>query len=290
MDDAPSFLEPVDEIDDRAEGVETDRLPQAGASSLPGVRRIGVDDTEEDVAEDVTEESTDDDAQLSDGPALQAFASEFENPEGHPIVSIVLVHQGSTALSPEVLDGLPPHLSFAVDAGMGNAASIARSYREAGREVVMLPSLPEGAAPQDVEQAMQVNLEMIPEAVAIMDLSGSSFQSDRSAVRQVVDVVADTGHGVITFPRGLNAAHQEAQRAGVPTGLIFRKVDDSDETQEQIRRALDRAAFRARQNEGVILVGTTEDNTLAAIVEWALGNRSASVMIAPVSASLQANE
>ena len=73
---------------------------------------------------------------------------------------------------------------------------------------------------------------------------------------------------------------------GVPTGLIFRDLDGVEETQEQMRRTMDRAAFRARQNPGVILMGTTSDATMAAIIEWALGNRAESVMIAPVSATL----
>ena len=156
----------------------------------------------------------------------------------------------------------------------------------AGREVVLIPALPQGARPQDVEQALRVNFETIPEAVAIMDVSGGRFQSDRAAVSQVVDVVSDTGHGLITFPRGLNTVHQRAERAGVPTGLIFRNLDGGNETSEQIRRTMDRAAFRARQEDAVILVGTTSALTLGAILEWSLGNRSTSVTIAPISAAL----
>ena len=72
----------------------------------------------------------------------------------------------------------------------------------------------------------------------------------------------------------------------MPTGLIFRQLDGGNETSEQIRRTMDRAAFRARQDEAVILVGTTGDATLGAIVEWAMGNRATSVTIAPISAAL----
>ena len=165
-------------------------------------------------------------------------------------------------------------------------ADLASAYRSAGREIVMIPSLPEGATPQDVEQALSVNFETIPEAVAIMDVSGNSFQSDRDSIQQVVDVVTDSGHGMITFPRGLNTAHQSATRAGVPTGLIFRRLDGGGETRDQIRRTLDRAAFRARQDEAVILVGTTALDTLATIVEWSTGNRAATVTLAPISAAL----
>ena len=188
-----------------------------------------------------------------------------------------------------MMDVLPDTVAFAIDAGMPRAAIIASEYRALGREVVMIPSLPIAATPQDVEQALRVNFETVPEAVAVMDNSGDSFQSDRAAVAQVVDVVAVSGHGLITFPRGLNTAHQRAERAGVPTGLIFRDIDGGGESNEQIRRAMDRAAFRARQDEAVILVGRTSELTIEALQEWLLGNRAASVTLVPISAALQAD-
>ena len=151
----------------------------------------------------------------------------------------------------------------------------------------MIPSLPAGAAPQDVEVALSANLESIPQAVALMDVTGSSFQSDREAVAQVVDVVSSTGHGLITFPRGLNTAHQQAERAGLPTGLIFRLLDGDNETEEQIRRTLDRAAFRARQNDAVILVGSATPSTMATVAAWA-EDAGDDITLAPVSRALRA--
>ncbi len=292
-------LQPVTTLTDEDSNLVTDRdASPSGGSSLPVVRRFGdnsAEPEEEEVALLEEPESAPADAVgdasegMASGPALSAFRSAFEAPEGLPLMSIVLVHQGEAALAPAVLEALDPQIGFAIDASEPNAAAIAAAYRAAGREVVMIPSLPAGATPQDIEQALTVNFERIPEAVAVMDVSGSSFQSDRNAVAQVVDVVSASGHGLITFPRGLNTAHQEAQRAGVPTGLIFRNLDGGGETQEQIRRGLDRAAFRARQDEAVILVATTGSTTLAAITEWALGNRAETVAIAPVSAALDGN-
>ncbi len=292
-------LQPVTTLTDGASSLVTDRDDGSdGGTTLPVVRRFGDNSAqpeEEEIAlldtgeEDALDDAAEGDGSPMTGPALRAFSSTFEAPEGLPLMSIVLVHLGGAALSPEVLEALDPQIAFGVDASDPGAADIARAYRAAGREVVMIPALPAGAAPQDIEQALSVNLERIPEAVALMDVSGSSFQSDRSAVAQVVDVVAASGHGLITFPRGLNTAHQEAQRAGVATGLIFRNLDGGGETQEQIRRGLDRAAFRARQDEAVILVATTGSTTLAAITEWALGNRAQTVAIAPVSVALDGN-
>ncbi len=295
--EAPSLLEKVETLDDKADNVETDRLPRigstggnTGAGALPTIRRIGESAAEDD---DVTEEPGEavgeqavTEAEPSDGPAIRVFGAEFANPDGNPLLSLVLVQQGDSVIGETELDGLPQAVAFAIEAGTDTASGLAAFYRAAGREVVMIPSLPEGARPQDVEQALRVNLETLPEAVAIMDVSGSSFQSDRNAVQQIVDVVTATGHGLITFPRGLNTAHQSAERAGVPAGLIFRKLDGSGETGEQIRRALDRAAFRARPDEAVILVGSTAPDTLAAIAEWVSGNRAKSVTLAPISAAL----
>jgi polysaccharide deacetylase 2 family uncharacterized protein YibQ len=220
-----------------------------------------------------------------DGPALSAFAMDYDAPEGTALVSVVLLHDGPEPLSDSDLRRLPPSVGFAVDAGAPNAAGVASEYRRAGREVVMIPSLPMGASPQDVEVALSVNLERIPQAVAVMDVSGSSFQSDREAVAQVVAVIGDTGHGLITFPRGLNTAHQQAERAGLPTGLIFRLLDDDNETDEQIRRTLDRAAFRARQSDAVILVGHVRPGTIVAVADWA-ADVGGDVTLAPVSAAL----
>lgn len=290
---------------DAVDLVENDAEPRA----LPTVRRLGGENSPEPEAELDTDQPVEGDApivnenvvtendapaadaELAEGvaPAIQAFGTAFENADGTPLMSLVLVQTGSDALTQDQLDGLPVSVAMALDASGAGASQLAGAYRSAGREVVLIPSLPQGATPQDVEQALQVNFDAIPEAVALMDASGSSFQSDRAAVQQIVDVVTNSGHGLITFPRGLNTAHQSATRAGVPTGLIFRRLDDGGETQDQIRRTLDRAAFRARQDQAVILVGTTSPATMAAIVEWSTGNRAASVTLAPISAALLNN-
>ena len=303
------FFEPVEEITDRAPEVETDRLPRIGdapaaaetalsepespqeeaepepeseQATLPTIRRLpGASDEEE-----LLDLPSEDDPLPPDAPALLKWRTAFETTDDRPLMSVVLVHEGASALADAALAGVPDVVAIGIDAGQQDAARIAADYRTAGREVVLIPSLPAGATPQDVEVALQVNFETVPEAVAVMDSSGESFQSDRAAVAQIVDVVATTGHGLITFPRGLNTAHQRAERSGVPTGLIFRDIDGEGQSNEQIRRAMDRAAFRARQDTAVILVGRTRPETLAALTEWALGNRAASVTIAPVSTAL----
>lgn len=288
------FFTPVDSLGDRAESVEVNRLPTVGDDSggLPVVRRLpGTPVTEETEGEDVAalivREETEEEAPEPGGPAIRAHAMDYDGADVGAVVSVVLLHDGASAMPASTIDRLPPTVAFAVEASAPNAAEIASAYRRAGREVVMIPSLPPNAAPQDVEVALSDNLSRIPEAVAIMDLSGDSFQSDRSAVSQVVAVIGDTGHGLITFPRGLNTAHQQAERAGLPAGLIFRVLDEDGETDDQIRRTLDRAAFRARQSDAVILVGHTRDGTIDTLAAWA-NDMDETISLAPVSVALTA--
>lgn len=282
------FFTPVETFEDRADNVETDRLPtiSSGADQsggLPAVRRLPGNPIE--LGQETAPEETSEAREPVEGPAIERFGIDFDRPSGSAAVSVILLHDGSEIMANTDLEALPDTIAFAVDAGAPNAAAIAASYRAAGREVVMIPSLPQGATPQDVEVALGISLDRVPEAVAVMDVSGSSFQADREAIAQVVAVVSDSGHGLITYPRGLNAAHQQAERAGVPTGLIFRILDEDGETGEQIRRTLDRAAFRARQSDAVILVGHTRQITMAAIREWA-PEVGGDVTLAPISSAL----
>ena len=184
-------------LDEQAETVETDRLPRIGdtdttgeegadGDSLPTIRRLGNEATAEAEEEEETQEVVDEaEAEAEDtptGPAIVAFGKEFSNANGTPLLALVLVQEGEAALDTETIEALPASIAFALDAGLAGADASAARYRSAEREVVMIPSLPDGARPQDVEQALRVNFEVIPEAVAIMDVSGSSFQSDRAAV------------------------------------------------------------------------------------------------------------
>ena len=269
-----SFFSPVDTLTDQPGDTGTSRLPQIGEEQV-AAPDTGVGDLTADAAAV--------EADQPDLPALEAFAVPFETTGEEALVALVLVQEGPV-LTDEQLAQIPPFVSFAIDASLPEAAEAAARYRAAGREVVLIPSLPANARPQDVEQALRANLDRVPEAVALMDVTGSSFQSDRNAVQQIVDAISDTGHGLVTFPRGLNTAHQSADRAGIKTGLVFRNIDGGGESGEQIRRALDRAAFRARQDDAVILVGTTRPDTLVAVVEWAVGNQA--VTLAPISAAL----
>ncbi|NRA99473.1 MAG: divergent polysaccharide deacetylase family protein [Rhodobacteraceae bacterium] len=271
---------PVPPAEDLAPSVRTNELPQiGGAPTVEDDGAVEVADTSEEAIEPI--------ATPGEG-ALRAFRRGFENPGDQPLLSVILVHDETTDL--QTLNGLPFPVSIAVDVARPNAAEIAAQVRADGGEVLMIPALPDGGTPSDIEVALQSNIALIPEAIALMDLPGASFQGNRAAVQQIVEAVTASGHALVTFPRGLNTAQKLAERDGVPTGLIFRDLEGAGQTNADMRRTLDQAAFRARQQSSVILVGRATPDTVAALTEWALGNRAATVAIAPVSAAILIND
>ena len=268
-DTAPRRIEPdAPRTAERVPTVRTNRLPQIG----------GVEAPESEPAPELA------DTPQGDG-ALERYSAPFDNPGGQPVIAVVLVLD--PAGGDAMLDGVPFPVTVAIDAAAPGASEAAARLRAAGRELVLIPSLPEGATPADVEVALQSSLDLLPEAVAVMDGVPQGPAADRNAVAQMVAAAAASGHGLVSFPRGFNTAIQLAERDGVPAALIFREIDAGNADMGAIRMALDRAAFRARQEGGVVLAGRARPETVAALTEWALGDRAESIALAPVSAVLR---
>ena len=219
-------------------------------------------------------------------PAIKAFAIPFENTRAQPVMSVVLL-DGDERPTPDQLAAFPFPLTFVIDPTSPTAGAAMRLYRDAGFEVAMLVNLPQGAEPSDAEVAFQAYMSEVPEAVAVLDAVDSGFQSNRDMVAQVVEILKESGHGLVTYSRGLNTARQVAQREGVPANVVFRDFDGKGEAPVVMRRFLDQAAFRAGQEEGVILVGRAKPDTIGALVDWALqGSRASTVALAPLSVAL----
>ena len=75
-------------------------------------------------------------------------------------------------------------------------------------------------------------------------------------------------------------------REGVPALSVFRDIDSNDQAATVIRRFLDQAAFRSGQEGAVIMLGRMREETIAALLVWALQDRAARVALAPVSGAL----
>ncbi len=262
--DAPQGLRlPVPQIEDMAPGVTTDRLPRIGS---------------ETVAEEVPVEAP--------VAALEAYAIPFERPANSPLIAIVMVDVGQVRPDASVLTEFPLPLTVALDPTVPDAGALMQAYRAAGLEVAILTPLPEGAAPADVEVAFQSFVAALPEAVAVMDLPEGLLQESRPRAAQVVEILAETGHGLITYDRGLNPGIQIAGQMNIPAATVFRDIDPGGHDVAAMKRFLDQAAFRAGQGGRVILKAEARPETLTALAEWILGTRAATVAFAPVSAVL----
>lgn len=258
-------------IDNRAGNVTTNRLKSIGVEpqSAPAVAAAEPAETPQG--------------------ALARNAAAFENPEGKPLMAIVLIDDGSGRFSPDALAGFPYPVSFALDVNQPGAAAAAARYRAAGFEVLAMIDLPEGASAMDAEVAMQDWLARLPQAVAVLEGTGSGLQSSREASAQLAPILLETGHGLVMRANGLNTAQRLIARAGVPSASLFRDIDAQDQNAAAVRRFLDQAAMKASQQEdGVIVLGRLREDTIGALLVWGLQDRASSVALAPVSAVLTA--
>ncbi len=215
-------------------------------------------------------------------------AEPFDAPEGKPLMSILLVDEGSAPVDRAMFTDFPYPLSFAISTLAKDAAAREAAYRDMGFETLAMIDIPAAAGPADVEVAMEAHLGAMPRAVAVMEGGGDGLQGARALSDQVTQVLLASGHGLVMFPKGLDTAQKLARREGVPAATVFRDFDGKGQTATVIRRFLDQAAFKADQEGGVIMVGRVRDETVSALMLWGLQDRASTVALAPVSAVLRA--
>lgn len=269
--DGSASLPPTPPLDGPADDVITGRLPRIGDPAPPR------QDAPSDAAADL--------ALSQELPPRERYARDFAGAAGKPMFAIMLADTGAVGVDRAELAALSLPLSIVIDPLSEGAAARAALWRAGGQEVVMAASgIPAGAKASDLEQSFQALAQALPEAVAVIDATGSSFQDNRPLSTMVVPILAAQGRGLVTFDRGLNAADQVARREGLAATRIFRRLDAEDEDTPLIRRYLDRAAFKAAQDGRVAVYGTLRPETVTAILEWAVEGRSATVTLAPISA------
>jgi polysaccharide deacetylase 2 family uncharacterized protein YibQ len=161
-------------------------------------------------------------------------------------------------------------------------------YRAAGFEVMALSDMPLGATAGDTETLLRAALREVPEVVAVMEGDATGLQSDKAISDQVTSVLQETGHGAVFFASGLNTAQKLASKNGVAAASVFRDFDGKGQSATVMRRFLDQAAFKARQQpDGVVMVGRLQPETISALLLWGLQDRATRVALAPISAVLQ---
>ncbi|KIN72910.1 divergent polysaccharide deacetylase family protein [Sulfitobacter guttiformis] len=217
-------------------------------------------------------------------------AQPFANPEGKPLMGIVLIDTGADldagGIGLPALSSFPYPVSFAVDMGLPDAADRAARFRSEGFDVLAMLDLPAGAQPSDAEVSLSVAIQEMPEIVGILEGTGEGLQGTREVADQVTRILQASGHGLVTQSKGLNSMPKLALKEGVPAAPVFRDFDSEGQQPRVIRRFLDQAAFKAGQEGGVIVLGRLRPETIEALLVWGLADRAGSVALAPVSAVL----
>ncbi|WP_246040437.1 divergent polysaccharide deacteylase family protein [Roseovarius arcticus] len=266
---------------DVVDKIETGRLPSIGAeepADTPDTTQEGLPQLDLNISSD-------------SAPAIVAHAESFANSEGKPLMAIILIDDGSSPIRLDALDAFPYPLTFAVDAAKPGAQEAMERYRDAGFEVLAIANLPEGADARDTETVMQTVFAAVPEAVGVLEGTGTGLQISRDASEQLAPILLETGHGLVVFSKGLETAPKLIAREGVPVGTVFRDFDSEGQSATVIRRFLDQAAFKAgRDAGGVIMLGRLRADTISALLLWGLQDRANRVALAPISAVLTAEK
>ena len=274
----PSIGKPAISLTERDSGVTINRGPDAAAEEEPETASLAA------TADPV----------VDDGPALKVNAEIFENPEGKPLMAIVLIDDGETpvtgAAGIAALRSFPYPLSFAINALAPDAAERIALYRAEGLEVLIEFDLPNAATAGDAEALLGTALTALPGAVAVLEGTKTGVQGSKAVSDQVTAILGQTGHGLVTQDKGLNTMPKLARKAGVAADPVFRDFDSKGQSATVIRRFLDQAAFRAGQDGGVIMLGRLRADTISALLLWGLQDRAGKVALAPISAVLSREE
>ncbi len=218
--------------------------------------------------------------------ALVEYSAYFTNPDDLPLMSIVVIDDGSLPNGPLLLSAVPFPVTVAVAVSDPDAASKTAAYRAAGYEVAAILTMPANATAPDAAQVMEATFATMPEAAMVLDMGDAGLQSNRQATEAVMARLAADGRGFITAATGLNAAIRAAEGAEVPVVTVARDLDSNDQDAAVIRRFIDRSAFQARQTSGVVLISRLRAETISALTLWSTANRAGQVALAPVSAIL----
>ncbi len=254
----------------------------------PGLIRSGEGVIIKRGTDNATEPAPADGSTPVDPRPIAQFAATFDNPDAKPAFAIVLVDDGSPDLDRAGLAALPFPVSFALDPLDPATPERAAIYRAAGREVVMMVTgIATGAQASDVEVAFQSMEQGLPEAVAVMDLVDPTFQNNRGLAAAVIPILKAGGRGLLTWDEGLNAADQVARREDLEAAVLFRDLDQAGGDPVAVRRLLDRAVFKAGQDGQASVVGKADPATVAALLEWTVEGKAATVALAPVTAVLK---
>ncbi|SEM46619.1 Uncharacterized conserved protein YibQ, putative polysaccharide deacetylase 2 family [Loktanella fryxellensis] len=218
--------------------------------------------------------------------ALVQYGAFHDNALDLPLMSIVILDDGSLPDGARLLADVPFAVTVLLDPSAPDAAARMADYTAAGIEVAALAAFPAGATPSDAAVTLEATFAALPRAVAVVETGDTS--PDAAVTDRIVADLAVTGRGLVIPDQGLNSGLRVAADAAVPATTIYRDLDGNGQDARVIRRFVDEAAFRARQQSGIVLLGRLRPDTISALILWGSAARADEVSLAPLSATLLA--
>lgn len=277
MPPAPPAVVDSQTPDTAAQGVET---------PLPGAEDAAPQVIALPAAQTPATQSGDDAPAAASLPPLARYAADFEAAPGTPLLAVVLLDVGDPGVTPEDLAAIPLPLSIAIPSGSPNAAERSALFYGMGHEVLAMVDIPVSGAESD----LAAGLRKIPQAVAVLEAPGSDWTGSRAVSETLAQALQESGHGLVLNPATGKTAQQLIAREGVPVLSVFRDFDGQDQSATVISRFMNHAANKAiRLESGVIMMGRLQMDTVKALLNWALHDRTGQIIMAPVSAALRRN-
>jgi polysaccharide deacetylase 2 family uncharacterized protein YibQ len=228
---------------------------------------------------------------LADDRALEINATQYEATD-RPLLGVILLDIGAKGLSVDKLKKLNAPLTIAILADAPDASERALAYSVAGFEVIAMASddsdsvLNQAMNAIQIQSALDVIFTNVPNAIGLLDSKQASIQKNRRMAKVIVKGFVDSGHGLVTYAKGLNSVDREARAAGVRATKVARTLDANSENKAIMVRYLDRVSLDAGRDGAAIILGTTAKTTVATIAVWLLSSKGQSVSLAPASAVL----
>lgn len=275
-DDADAARPPVSQQDE----------PQRPGLRVAGLPQIGTADELPVPPEDLPQ------ARDLAGTALERNALYAGDSAGRPRMALVFSDPGLPGPMRRDLAALDMPMTIALNPLDSSAADGAEIYREAGKEILILAtSLPSGATASDLDITFSTFFQALPQAVGVIDLPENGFARNTAMLGNILPLLAQDGHGLVTFAGGLAQAARAAETAGVAHTEVFRMLERGSESAFTIRRYLDRAMFHASQAGEVVVFGdASNEATMDALRMWLDDGRAEQVALVPISAILMGAE
>jgi polysaccharide deacetylase 2 family uncharacterized protein YibQ len=205
----------------------------------------------------------------AEAPPVGALARNAQPWEGTgPRTAIVLQATSPDRAITDILSGIDAPLAVALDPAWLEAPQRAQALRAAGHEVlILLTGLPPNPQPRDIDVALNSHIARLPEAVGVLLQSDSPVAASPALLSQLAARLAQTGHGLIAQPVGLNTVSRVARSEGMALAPVDMLLPEGRAETETVR-ALDRALFDASRQGSMVVLGQTRADTLIALRNW----------------------